>query len=867
MYFQYTTQNKKMLLQNALFSFISTGYPRGWTLIGINNRDYMDQKTAKIVYRKFNKVYRTGKPVKGIEWESIRKDGTKRYVESTAILMKDSNGKPVGFRGIVADITERKLAEEALRKSEKQYRTLIKNAGEAIIVAQDGIFKFANPKGEELYGRSQEELASRPLTDFIHEEDRDMVRKRHKRRLGGEEPPMTYPFRIINKAGDTKWVQLSAALFSWKNKPAVLCYMTDITDRKRAEEDARAHAQRLALHVKYTPLGVIEWDLDFKATEWNTAAATIFGYSRHEALGRHAADLVIPDSALKHVDLIWSALIEGKGGTRSTNENKTKGGEIRVCDWYNTTLIDPEGAIIGVASLVQDITEQKQAEEALRKSEEKYRTVLEANPDPVVVYDKEGKVTYMNPAFTRVFGWSLEERIGKKMDDFVPEEKWPEIRMMIDKVLAGERFLRLETLRYTKDKKSIPVAISASFDRDKEGDLLSSVVNLRDISEQKRLEAQLQKVQKMEAIATLAGGIAHEFNNSLTGVVGNIELLEMRLPGNKTVKEHTEPMKSSSQRMANLTSQLLAYARGGKYQAKTISLGDFVEKTLPVIKSNIGHSIQIDTVLQRNLFKVNVDSTQMQMVLSALVSNSSEAIEGEGRIRITAGNEEIDAEFANSQPELKAGRYVCLTVEDDGGGMGEEALNKIFDPFYTTKFIGRGLGMASVFGIIMNHGGSISVESDLGKGTVVRIYFPAFEDKEEERPEKPAEEAGVISGTGTILVIEDEETVMNLIRAVLERLGYRMLEAKTGREAVEIAKTFDGDIDLALLDIKLPDIQGDKVYPLIMEDRPNLKVIVCSGYSIETARGILDAGAQDFIQKPFNVKELSQKLREIIDRE
>jgi len=167
----------------------------------------------------------------------------------------------------------------------------------------------------------------------------------------------------------------------------------------------------------------------------------------------------------------------------------------------------------------------------------------------------------------------------------------------------------------------------------------------------------------------------------------------------------------------------------------------------------------------------------------------------------------------------------------------------------------------------MNHGGSISVESDLGKGTVVRIYFPAFEDKEEERPEKPAEEAGVISGTGTILVIEDEETVMNLIRAVLERLGYRMLEAKTGREAVEIAKTFDGDIDLALLDIKLPDIQGDKVYPLIMEDRPNLKVIVCSGYSIETARGILDAGAQDFIQKPFNVKELSQKLREILYKE
>ncbi|KKK82593.1 hypothetical protein LCGC14_2801830, partial [marine sediment metagenome] len=244
----------------------------------------------------------------------------------------------------------------------------------------------------------------------------------------------------------------------------------------------------------------------------------------------------------------------------------------------------------------------------------------------------------------------------------------------------------------------------------------------------------------------------------------------------------------------------------------------------------------------------------------------SEAIEGDGRIRVITSNEEIDAEFAKSQPELNPGRYVCLTVEDDGKGMDEEALNKIFDPFYTTKFIGRGLGMAAVYGIIRNHNGSISVESDLGKGTVVRIYFPAFEDKEEELSEKPSEEARVISGTGTILVIEDEETVMNVIRSVLARLGYRMLEAKTGKEAIEISKTFDGDIDLALLDIKLPDIWGDKVYSQIMEARPNLKVIVCSGYSIDgPAQTILDDGAQGFIQKPFTVATLSEKLKRVLE--
>ncbi len=715
-------------------------------LIGTNNREYMDQKTAKRVYRNFNELYRTGKSVKGIEWESIRKDSTKRYVESSASLMKDSNGNPVGFRGIVADITERKLAEEALRSSENKHRTLIKNAGEAIIVAQDGIIKFVNPKGEELYGRSQEELASRPLTDFIHEEDRDMVGKRHKRRLRGEEPPKIYPFRIINKAGDTKWVQLSAVPFSWDDKPAVLCYMTDITVRKQAEDALQESEQWIRNIFKSLKEAVFVITPDRIFLDMNEAALEMFGYTKEE--------LVNLPSDITHLDhehyLEFGKKMEevlNTGGiTNFQFKMRRKNGEIFPSEHTASLMVDNEGKPIGIVSVVRDLSEQKKIEE-----------------------------------------------------------------------------------------------------------------------EKEKLQTQLQQTRKMEAIATLAGGIAHEFNNALTGVVGNIELLEMRLPDNKIVTGHTEAMKSSSHRMANLTSQLLAYARGGSYQAKTISLSDFVEETLPVIKPNIGPSIRIDTDLPRDIFKVNVDSTQMQMVLSAVVSNSSEAIEGDGRIRVITSNEEIDAEFAKSQPELNPGRYVCLTVEDDGEGMDEEALNKIFDPFYTTKFIGRGLGMAAVYGIIRNHNGSISVESEPGRGTVVRIYFPVFEDIEEELSEKPSEEVRVISGTGTILVIEDEETVMNVIRAVLERLGYRMMEAKTGKEAIEISKTFGGDIDLALLDIKLPDIWGDKVYSQIMEARPNLKVIVCSGYSIDSAQTILDAGAQGFIQKPFTVETLSKKLNKILE--
>ncbi len=203
----------------------------------------------------------------------------------------------------------------------------------------------------------------------------------------------------------------------------------------------------------------------------------------------------------------------------------------------------------------------------------------------------------------------------------------------------------------------------------------------------------------------------------------------------------------------------------------------------------------------------------MQMVLSAIVSNSSEAIEGEGRIRITASNKEIDATYAKNHPELNPGNYVCLTVEDDGKGMDEETLNKIFDPFYTTKFMGRGLGMAAVYVLSGTTMGGLRLDSELNKGTIIRIYLPAIEAEVIEKETIVESATEMPKGEGTILIIEDEEMVMNVIRAVLERLGYRMLEAKTGREAVEIAETFDGDIDLALLDIKLPDIQGDKVYP------------------------------------------------------
>jgi len=271
----------------------------------------------------------------------------------------------------------------------------------------------------------------------------------------------------------------------------------------------------------------------------------------------------------------------------------------------------------------------------------------------------------------------------------------------------------------------------------------------------------------------------------------------------------------------------------------------------------------VETNLPGDIFYVEADLTQMQMVLSALLNNAAESIEGEGRIMISISSQEIDEEFVKNNPELEPGSYVCLIVEDTGKGMDEKTKSRVFDPFFTTKLQGRGLGMAAVYCIIKSHDGWVSIESELSEGTVVNIYLPSVK-VQAEAEKKPGAE--LPKSEGTILVIEDEDVVVDIFRKMLERLGYRILLAQTGTEALNIAKTYDGDIDLAILDVVLPDMGGQAIYPLLMEVRPNLKVLVCSGYSIDgLCQEIIDAGAQSFLQKPFSLETLSERLKEILN--
>lgn len=373
--------------------------------------------------------------------------------------------------------------------------------------------------------------------------------------------------------------------------------------------------------------------------------------------------------------------------------------------------------------LEREIEERTQAQDELRESEKRYRELVENINDVIYTTDENGNITYISPSIEAgASGYIQSDLIGRNFAEFVYHEDLPRIAKQLQKVISGQ----LEPSEYRIIGKSGEVLWVRSSSRpiyrnNRYAGLRGVIV---DITQAKNLQSQLQHSQKMESIAALAGGIAHLFNNNLTSIVGYTSLLEMDFQDDERVKQYIKPMRESAHRMAHLTSQLLAYAREGKYQSEVISLNDLVRDTLPLIRHTLSLDVHLETSLPNGILGVDADWSQMQMVLSAIISNSNDAIEGEGHIRVVTRNVEIREEH----PELRQGSHVCLSVVDDGKGMDEETRSRIFDPFFTTGMIGRGLGMSAVYGIIVNHGGWISVDSELGKGTRVDIYLPGIQE-------------------------------------------------------------------------------------------------------------------------------------------
>jgi PAS domain S-box-containing protein len=529
-------------------------------------------------------------------------------------------------------------------------------------------------------------------------------------------------------------------------------------------------------------------------------------------------------------------------------------------------------------ALQEEIAHRNRTEKALRESEDKnkeiyseakraeqiYRSLLHSSADAIATYDLEGRTVYISPAFTKIFGWTLEEMEGKRMP-FVPQSESESTMAIIrDLVENGTPCQGFEAIRYTKDGRLLDVSISASRYNDHEGNPIGTLVILRDISEKKRLEAQLQYIERMEAIGTLAGGIAHDFNNLMMGMLGNISLILYDLGSESPHYEKLKNIEKLIQSGSKLTSQLLGYARKGKYEVRPINLNQLVKESSETF-GRTRKEIVIYRELAEDLSSVMADAAQIQQVLMNLFINAADAMPGGGDLFLKTMNVTHD-DIGDKPYKPKSGDYILLKVKDTGTGMDQKIMDRIFEPFFTTKELGRGsgLGLASVYGIIKGHGGYIDVESKKGQGVIFNIYLPASEESVQKTPEISGR---IMEGNETILLVDDEALVIDVGVQLLEKLGYTVFEAQSGRDAIRIFTEHNRTIDMLILDMVMPGMGGGEVYDQIKRIDPKVKVLLSSGYSIDgQATEILNRGCEGFIQKPFNMEDLSKKIREVLNR-
>jgi PAS domain S-box-containing protein len=637
----------------------------------------------------------------------------------------------------------------------------------------------------------------------------------------------------------------------------------DVTEQKQALKALQKSEERHRIYFENVSDAIFSIDPDYKIINISPSVEKLLGYTPEEMTGKPIQDLNVlaPDSLEKAFSDIMKVL-SGKRIPYSQYEFISKDGTRKFGE-VSASPLTRDGKVVAMVSVARDITERKSMEDALKQSKEQYRIVLEANPDPVVVYDMAGKVTYFNMAFSNVFGWKLEECVGQKMDVFVPTDAWPETTVMINKVASGENFSGIETRRYTKKGKIIPVSISGAIYRDENGNPMGSVINLRDITEQKKLEIQLQQAQKMEAIGTLAGGIAHDFNNLLMGIQGCTSLMSLDIDPNHPNFGYLHKIESYIKNATSLTKQLLGFARKGKYEIKATDLNDIVNKSAEMF-GRAKKEITIHKKCQSNIWTVEVDQFQIEQVLLNLYVNAWQAMSGTGELYIQTENIMLNDKYVKPY-RIASGKYVKISVTDTGTGIDETIQHRIFDPFFTTKEISRGtgLGLASAYGIIKNHGGIINSISKKGEGATFNIFLPASEKKifKEKMPQKD-----ILKGSETVLFVDDEDIIIDVGRDLLKKLGYDVLTAKGGIEAVEIYKTNPKKIDIVILDMIMPEMGGGDTYEKLRDVDPGVKVLLSSGYSIDgQASKILSRGCDGFIQKPFDIKSLSLEIRKILD--
>jgi PAS domain S-box-containing protein len=524
-----------------------------------------------------------------------------------------------------------------------------------------------------------------------------------------------------------------------------------------------------------------------------------------------------------------------------------------------------------VLNRTRELAESKDEYRALylasARTSELYRTLLDASPDPIVVYDINGFPTYINPAFTDVFGWELIELEGRKID-FVPPESRQETDEMIELVLRGEGFTNRETRRYTKDGRIINVSISGATFRDEKGQIAGSIINLRDITEKKIMEEELLKIRKLKSVGVLAGGIAHDFNNILAGILMNAQMALLKYARRQDISKYLSGIEEATQSAITLTSQLLTFAKGGEPIMKPMHIGQVIRNWADFASRGSGAKCEFD--IADDLLPVEIDEGQMSQVIHNLIHNAEQAMSEGGIITVSARNLIISRSSTKTPPIPSLGEhYIEISIKDRGHGIPAENIPKIFDPYFTTKKNGSGLGLATTYSIIQKHKGTITVTSEVGKGTEFLIFLPITEKavRETEIPEEKKNR--IVSATGRILIMEDEEMLRETLVEVLTAAGYDVESVSDGEQAVDVyqrALSAGTRFDAVIMDLTISGGMGGKqtIEKLLKVD-PNVRAIVSSGYSNDPIMSnYREYGFAGVLAKPYKIEDVNKLLSRIL---
>jgi two-component system, cell cycle sensor histidine kinase and response regulator CckA len=632
----------------------------------------------------------------------------------------------------------------------------------------------------------------------------------------------------------------------------------ELKERRRAEE-----SYRLLFESNPSPMYVYA-AATTRFVAVNEAALDTFGYMREEFLELSLADVTAPQEADRLrtvVDEVRSGQLSGLTHSGVWRARRKDGSEFDAEFTVHDHVFEGERARVVMAL---DVTERIEAERALRRSEARYRDLFENASDLISTADLDGRVTAFNEAFIRALGYSREELFGMHLDALVPPGSREQVLAAREQKVAGAGATLYESELVAKDGQRIQVEVASRLILE-EGVPVGTEAICRDISERKQLEEQLRQAQRLEAIGRLAGGVAHDFNNLLTVISGYAEtLLEGR---DRSSEFELDQIAAAAERAAILTRQLLAFSRRQVLQPRVLELNAVVEGLTPMLTRLIGEDVQLVESLDPAADPVLADPNQLEQVLLNLVVNARDAMPGGGRLTIQTANVELDGDYVATHGEASVGPHVVLSVSDTGIGMEAETLAHLFEPFFTTKPVGTGtgLGLATVYGIVKQSGGSIWVYSEPGAGTTFKIYFPRSESA------VVAEAAGprvspAANGSETILLAEDEESLRRLTARMLEKYGYEVVAAESATEAVRIVEENGRRFDLLLTDLIMPELSGGTLAKQVSALVPGIRVLYMSGYADEvvTRNGSLEPGAP-FLEKPFSANDLAAKVRETLD--